>query len=81
METETETDTDTGKEAPAIRALGSLFRITQVFLWEDAPFAPEEVSSASACLDDVVDKAKDFHVVSTAIISGIDSTIWSYPDR
>lgn len=25
---------------------------------EDAPFAPEEVSSASACLDDVVDKAK-----------------------
>eukprot|EP00268_Persea_americana_P049478 TRINITY_DN5308_c0_g1_i14.p1 TRINITY_DN5308_c0_g1~~TRINITY_DN5308_c0_g1_i14.p1 ORF type:complete len:703 (-),score=154.70 TRINITY_DN5308_c0_g1_i14:1274-3382(-) len=75
METETETDTDTGKEAPAIRALGSLFRITQVFLWEDAPFAPEEVSSASACLDDVVDKAKDFHVVSTAIISGIDSTV------
>lgn len=30
---ETETDTETGKEAPAIRALGSLFRITQVFLW------------------------------------------------
>lgn len=32
-EMETETVTDTGKEAPAIRALGFLFKITQVFLW------------------------------------------------
>ncbi|KAJ4962899.1 hypothetical protein NE237_022838 [Protea cynaroides] len=37
-------DVDQGNETPAIRALGSLFKLTEVFLWDDALMDTAEVS-------------------------------------
>lgn len=76
MEMETEVET----EAPAIKALASLFKITQVFLWEDAWVDIPKVSSTSDHLESIDKEPTNFYdpVASKIIRSDIDSTINGY---